>query len=694
MRDSGAVTTSSAPPQPPRRPQRLVAHGDERLDEWYGLREADDAVIAYLRAENEYTETQLAHTARLREQIFGEIVARVEETDTSAAVPYGPFEYYDRTVEGLQYAIGCRRPRGGGAEQIVLDENALAAGHEYFSLGQAAVTRDHRLIAYTVDFTGDERYTLRVRDLDTGNDLAIEIPNVYYGLSWYDDCRTLLYTRPDDALRPYQVRRHVLGTDPADDVVVFEEPDDRFFVSTSRARSGAVLVFGSESKLTSEWWFVPANDPAAAPRVIAAREDGHEYHVEHQHTASGTDRFLIVSNGNGARNFALHSAPADDPQRAHWETLVAARTDTRLETVTAFSRFIVCSERRDGLPRLRVLSVDGGEPYEITFPDPVYTAWVGENADYDTDILRYGYSSLVQPLSDFDEDLATHTSALVKQQPVRGGYDADRFVTSRLWAQAGDGTAIPISVVHRRDVALDGTAPALLYGYGAYETSLDPVFRITRLPLLERGFVFAVAHVRGGGELGREWYEGGRLENKHNTFSDFIACAEHLVRAGYTSPERLVARGGSAGGLLMGAVVNMRPDLFHAIVAQVPFVDVLTTMQDESLPLTVTEWEEWGNPADPEMYRRMREYSPYDNVAPRAYPRMLVTTGLHDSAVQFWEPVKWTARLRASTTSADPILLKTELDAGHHGPSGRYDAWREEAFVLAFVLDAVGIGAS
>jgi oligopeptidase B len=694
-----AVTEPLAPPQPPRRPQRLIAHGDERLDEWYGLRDADNAVIAYLRAENEYTEAQLGHTARLREQIFNEIVARVEETDISAPVPYGPFEYYDRTVEGLQYAIGCRRPRGGGPEQIVLDENVLAEGHEYFALGQAAVTRDHRLIAYTVDFTGDDRYALRVRDLETGNDLPVEIPNVYYGLAWYDDCRTLLYTRPDDALRPYQVRRHVLGTDPAQDEVVFEEADDRFFVSTSRERSGAVLVIGSESKLTSEWWFVPASDPSAKPRVIAPREDGHEYHVEHQRTASA-ERFLIVTNTDGARNFALHAAPADDPQRSRWETLVPARAETRLEAVTAFARFIVCSERRDGLPRLRVLPVgdaeDGAshEPYEIAFPDPVYTAWAGENAEYDTDLLRYGYSSLVQPLSDFDEDLTARTSTLVKQQPVRGGYHADRFVTTRLWAQASDGSAIPISVVHRHDVALDGTAPALLYGYGAYETSLDPVFRITRLPLLERGFVFAVAHVRGGGELGREWYEGGRLENKRNTFSDFIACAEHLVRAGYTSPERLVARGGSAGGLLMGAVANMRPDLFHAIVAQVPFVDVLTTMQDESLPLTVTEWEEWGNPADLETYRRMREYSPYDNVAPRPYPRMLVTTGLHDSAVQFWEPVKWTARLRANTTSTNPILLKTELDAGHHGPSGRYDAWREEAFVLAFVLDAVGIGAT
>jgi oligopeptidase B len=679
------------PPVPPRRPRALTLHGDERVDEFYGIRDADDVVLGYLRAENAYTDAMLRHTDALRDRIFGEIVARVQETDASAPVPFGPWEYYDRTEEGSQYGIVCRRPRGGGPEQVLLDENVLAEGHDYFSIGEVSIAPNHELVAYTVDLTGDDRHTLRFRDLTTGRDLDDEVPNVYYGIAWFDDSATLLYSRPDAAMRPYEVRRHVVGSDPAGDVVVFDEPDDRFFVRATRERSGKYLVFGSESKLTSEWWFVPADDPLASARVIESRREGHEYHVEHQWTTTGLDRFLIVTNNAGARGFALAAAPTATPGLDAWETLVPARDGVRLEDVTAFTGHVVCSEREAGLEHVRVLPLDGGEPYEVRFPEPVYTAWVGSNPEFDTATMRYGYSSLARPVSDYDHDLDTRTSTLVKQQPVRGGYDPADYVTTRLWAKAPDGTEIPISVVHRHDVPLDGSAPALLYGYGAYETSLDPVFRITRLPLLERGFVFAIAHVRGGGELGREWYEQGRLEQKSNTFTDFIACAEHLIAQNYTRPDRLVARGASAGGLLMGAVVNMRPDLFTAVVAQVPFVDVITTMQDEKLPLTVTEWEEWGNPADPATYRAMLAYSPYDNVGPRPYPRLLVTTGLHDSAVQFWEPVKWVGRLRDRTTSANPVLLRTELDAGHQGPSGRYDAWREEAFVLAFVLDAVGI---
>jgi oligopeptidase B len=547
------------------------------------------------------------------------------------------------------------------------------------------------VLAYTVDYAGNERYTLRFRDLDTGRDLGGEVPNVYYGLAWFDDNRTLLYTRPDAAMRPHQVLRHVLGTDPAEDVVVFEEPDDRFFVQTTRTRSGRYLLIGSESKLTSEWWFVSANDPAAPAQVIEPRTEGLDYHVDHQHTAGGDDRFLVVTNAGGARDFALATAPVASPGRASWETLVPARAGVRLQHASAFATHIVCSERERGLERIRVLPVDGAEPYDVQFAEPVYTAWVGWNPEYDSRTLRYGYSSLVQPPSDLDLDVQTRQSTLVKQQPIRGGYDAARYVTTRLWARAPDGVEVPISVVHRRDVALDGTAPALLYGYGAYEASIDPAFRTTRLPLLERGVVFAIAHVRGGGDLGREWYEDGRLLNKPNTFTDFIACAEHLIERSYTTPERFVARGASAGGLLMGAVLNRRPDLFTAVVAQVPFVDVVTTMEDESLPLTVTEWEEWGNPADPATYACMRTYSPYDNVAALPYPRILASAGLHDSSVQFWEPAKWVARLRSCTTSDNPVLLRAELEAGHHGPSGRYPGWREEAFVLGFVLDAVGI---
>jgi oligopeptidase B len=688
MTDASPSTT--APPVPPRRPRVLTLHGHERTDEYYGIRDADEEVIEYLRAENAYTDLVLRPTDALREKVFQEIVARVQETDASAPVPYGPWEYYDRTVEGLQYAINCRRPRGGGDEQVMLDENVLAEGHEFTAVGEAEVSPDHNVLAYTVDHVGNDRYTLRFRDLRTGDDLADEVPNVYYGIAWYDDCRTVLYSRPDDALRPFEIRKHVLGTSADDDVVVFTEPDDRVFVRAARTRSGNYLFAGSESKLTSEWWFAPADDPDAPLTVVEPRAEGHEYHVTHQVIAGGDDRFLVVTNRDGATGFELCATPVTSPGRGAWKTIVPAREGVRLEHVSAFARHAVCSERRAGLEYLRVLPVDG-EPYDVPFPDPVYTAWLGGNAEYDTTTLRYGYASLVRPVSDFAFDLDTHETTLVKQQPVRGGYDPDAFVTTRVWARADDGTGVPMSIVHRRDVVLDGTAPALIYGYGAYETSVDPIFRISRLPLLERGVVFAIAHVRGGGELGREWYDAGKLQHKRHTFTDFVACAEHLVATGYTSADRLVARGASAGGLLMGAIANMRPDLFTAIVAQVPFVDVITTMQDESLPLTVTEWEEWGNPADPAIYEEMREYSPYDNVTAQPYPAMLVTTGLHDSSVQFWEPVKWAARLRANTTSGKPVLLRTELDAGHHGPSGRYDAWREEAFVSTFTLYQLGI---
>jgi oligopeptidase B len=684
------MTTPPSAPSAPRRPRVLELHGHERTDEFYGIREADDEVIAYLRAENAYTDEVLRPTDQLRERVFQEIVERVQETDASAPVPHGPWEYYERTVEGLQYAIHCRRPRGGGDEQVILDENAVAQGHDFTSVGEAVVSPDHSLLAYTVDHVGNDRYTLRFRDLATGDDLADEVANVYYGVAWYDDGRTVLYARPDDALRPFEIRRHVLGTNADDDVVLFTEPDDRFFVHATRARSGRYLFIGSESKLTSEWWSVPASDPAAAPTVIEPRREGHEYHVTHQPVPGGDDRFLFVTNRDGATGFELAAAPVTSPGRDAWTTVVPARDGVRLEHVSAFATHAVCSERRAGLEYLRVLPVDG-EPYDVPFPDPVYTAWVGANPEFDTTTLRYGYASLVRPVSDFAFDVVTRETTLVKQQPVRGGYDPDDYTTTRLWATAPDGVEVPMSVVHKRDVPLDGSAPALIYGYGAYETSVDPIFRISRLPLLERGVVFAIAHVRGGGELGREWYDAGKLLHKRNTFTDFIACAEHLVASGYTSPARLVARGASAGGLLMGAIANMRPDLFTAIVAQVPFVDVITTMQDESLPLTVTEWEEWGNPADPDIYEQMRQYSPYDNVTDQPYPAMLITTGLHDSAVQFWEPVKWAARLRAHTTSGKPVLLRVELDAGHHGPSGRYDAWREEAFVSTFTLAQLGI---
>ncbi|MET1002053.1 MAG: S9 family peptidase, partial [Acidimicrobiia bacterium] len=629
----------------------------------------------------------------LRERIFGEIKARIEETDISAPVPRDDWEYVTRTVEGLQYAIHARRPRGGGEEQVLLDENVEAAGHPYFALGGFAITPDHAVVAYSVDTSGGERYALHFRDLTTGRDFADVVDDVTYGLAWADDARTCFYVRLDDSMRPWQVWRHELGTEAAADVLVFQEDDERFYVTVHRTRSGGYVLVDSASKTQSEIWFVPANDPTATPAVVAAREAGLEYTVEHHRDAAHGERFLVITNADGARNFKLVAAPTSDPGRAAWVELVPHRADVRLEDVDAFASHIVLSERREGLVELRVLDCASGTDHVIAFPDPVYTAWVGANAEFDTGVLRYGYTSLVAPATDVDYDLTAHTAKIVKTQPVRGGYDASAYTSARVWAEQPDGARVPMSIVHRKDVALDGTAPALLYGYGAYEHSTDATFRASRLSLLDRGFVFAIAHVRGGGELGRAWYEAGRLEYKRNSFLDFVGCAEALVAHGYTTPARLVARGGSAGGLLMGGVVNLRPDLFAAIVAEVPFVDVLTTMLDAELPLTITEWEEWGDPRQADDYAWIKEYSPYDNVRAQAYPAMLVTTALNDPRVQYWEPAKWVAKLRTLNTSDRPIMLHTELDAGHGGPSGRYDAWREEAMILAFVAAATGVTA-
>jgi oligopeptidase B len=682
------------PPRPPRRPKVLSLHGDDRTDDWYWMRDRDDpAVVAHLQAENAHTEVVLAPTVPLREKIYAEITSHIQETDASAPVPHGPWEYYTRTVEGLQYAIHCRRRRGGGDETILLDENVEASGHEYFSLGGFAITPDHQMLSYAVDTTGGERHTLRFRDLASGTDLDDVVDDVTYGLAWADDNRTCFYVRPDDAMRPYQVWRHALGAAADDDVLVFEESDERFFVHIDRSRSGRFVLIETASKTSSETWFVPTGEPTRMPRVVESRTADHEYSVEHHIAAATGDRFLIVTNTNGSRNFKLVAAPVDAPGRANWVELVAHRDDVRLEDVDAFTEYIVLSERSDGLDRVRVMSVADGTIREVEFPDPVFTSWVGANLEYETTTLRIGYTSLVAPATDIDLDMHSLTRVVVKTQPVPG-YDAAQYVSARLWATAPDGTRVPISLVHRRDTPVDGSAPALLYGYGAYEHSVDPTFRASRLALVDRGFVFAIAHVRGGGELGREWYENGRLDHKENTFTDFIAAAEHLQSTGYVAEGRLVARGGSAGGLLMGAIANLRPDLFVAIVAEVPFVDVVTTMLDPSLPLTITEWEEWGDPRDPEAYARMKRYSPYDNVRPQAYPAMLVTTGLNDPRVQFWEPAKWVAKLRANTTGSAPVLLRTELGAGHGGPSGRYDAWHEEALVLAFVCHAVGLDAT
>lgn len=693
------------PPNPPRRPTVLEHHGDERVDDYFWLRERDNPeVIAHLEAENRYREEVLAHLSGLSEQIFQEIRTRVQETDASAPVPKQDYEYFVRTRSGLQYAIHCRRPRGtpglpdplsepGAAdnETVLVDENALADDLEYFELGNLAISPDQNICAYTTDTTGAERFQLRFRNIEKGRDFSDIVSEVYYGLAWTNDSKNIFYTRPDELNRPYQVWRHELGTDPSSDVLVFEEPDEHFVIELARSNSGRFIICSAKSKLTSEVWLIDADNPTAQPVVVQPRIHGIEYDVEHHWSREKGDRLFILTNADGAVNFKLMVTQLDKPAKDYWEEVVAPRDNVRIEDVEVFSGFFALSERSGGLEHVRLTDLTTGKSTAIQMPDPVYSAWVGANLDFVTDTLRYTYTSLATPLSDFEYDVRTGQSRLVKQQPVLGGFDPPNYVTQREWAIAPDGTHIPISLVHRRDTPLDGSAPCLLYGYGSYEISIDPTFSASRLSLLDRGFVFAIAHIRGGGELGREWYEDGKFEHKTNTFTDFIACAEHLVTRQYTSPDRLAARGGSAGGLLMGAVANLRPDLFRAIVSEVPFVDSLTTMLDLGLPLTVTEFEEWGNPVEnPAAYAVMKSYSPYDNVRSQEYPAMYVSTGLNDPRVSYWEPVKWVAKLRAQKTDLRIIVLRIEMSAGHGGRSGRYDAWHDEAEVLAFLCDQLG----
>lgn len=671
------------PPRPRPRPRELVAHGETRHDDWYWLRDRDaPEVLAHLEAENAYTAAMLVDLAPLRKQIFLEIRNRVRETDDSAPVPHGPYEYFTRTVEGEEHPILCRRERGATTVDVMLDANdeARRAGSAYFSIGEATVSPDHRLLAYTVDTTGGERHTLRVRDLASGTDLPDELENVYYGVAW-SDVGSLWYVRPDAAVRAHQVWSHELGASADDDRLVFEEPDERFFVNIRRTRSGRLVVIHVASKTSSEALLLSTAEPQRAPMVVWPRRDGVEYEVEHQLDG---DQLLITVNDTGPE-FRLVSAPRTAP--SDWTELVAHDHSRRIIAVDAFDGFAVLSERSGGFRRLGILTPSGLAALEP--PEPLSSMWLGPNREHATDTIRFEFTSLTQPRTSVDEDVSSGRRTVVKRDEVLGGYDPERYESVRLEATAPDGVQVPISIVRPRDAARPG--PMLLYGYGAYETSIDPTFSYSRLSLLERGITFATAHVRGGGELGRAWYDDGKLERKANTFTDFIACAEHLVANGYTTPDCLVANGRSAGGLLAGAIANMRPDLFRAVVAEVPFVDAITTMQDPSLPLTVTEWDEWGDPRDPAIYRAIRAYSPYDNVTDQAYPAILATAGLSDSRVQYWEPAKWVLKLRDHTTSDEPVLLKVEMAAGHAGPSGRYESWRDDAFVLAFVVGILGI---
>jgi oligopeptidase B len=701
-----AEACNEAAPVARRIPTERTHHGDTFTDDYAWLADKDSPeTIAYLEAENAYTEAVTAGQAALREAIFGEIKARTQETDLSVPTRKGNWWYYARTMAGKQYAVHCRREVMPGdssppmtldgapldGEEVLLDGNELAGDGEFFSLGMLATSPDGRLLAYSTDFAGSERFTVRIKDLATGTVLPDEIPDTFYGCAWSLDGSALFYITVDDAWRPYRVSRHLVGSPAADDVIVFEEPDERFWVGVGLTRSERYVQISVGSKLTSEAWLLDAARPDGEFSVVLPRRQGIEYSVEHQVGADGSDRLLILHNDN-AENFELAVAPLADP--ADMMPLIAHRADTRLLDVDAFADYLAVHYRRDGLTGVRILRGDGTE-HEIAFGEPVYRVQPGSNPEYHSAKLRLGYVSMVTPDSVYDCDMATGELALLRQRPVLprpdgAGYDPADYEQHREWAAAGDGTKIPISLVCRKGTPRDGSAPCLLYGYGSYEISVDPGFSIPRLSLLDRGFSYAIAHIRGGGEMGRRWYDDGKLLRKANTFSDFVACAEHLVSAGWTAPSRLVARGGSAGGLLTGAVVNLAPRAFGGIVAQVPFVDALTTILDPSLPLTVTEWEEWGDPLhDPRVYAYIKSYSPYENIGQQAYPPILAITSLNDTRVLYREPAKWIAKLQA-TASGGPFLLKTEMVAGHGGRSGRYDAWHEEAFVLAWITSTVG----
>ena len=674
---------SVKPPIAARRPHRLERHGDVRVDEYYWLRDRDDPEVrAYLEAENTYLEDRLRHARGLRERLFEEIRGRIPQTDVSAPYRDGTHRYYWRYEDGRQYRIHCRSPLDADGEQIILDVNALAAGHEFCDAAVLAVSPDERLLAYAVDTVGRRRYTIRIRDLATGAEFADVIPDVVCEAVWANDNRTLFYTRQDPVtLRPFQVLRHALGSDTAADELVHEERDETFGCGVGKSRSKRYILIGSQHTLTSEYRYADADKPDSGFTVFLPRERGHEYQIDHYR-----GRFYIRSNA-AARNFRLLETPDDRPGREHWRELVPHRDDVLLEAFELFRDHLVVQERRDGLVRLRVQPWDGAGGHDVAFDEPAYDAGIDpHNHVAATPVLRFRYSSLSTPASTFDYDMRTRARTLVKRDEVLGGFDPARYRTERLHAVAADGARVPISLVARRDTPRDGTSPLLLYGYGAYGISMDAGFRSPRLSLLDRGFVFAIAHVRGGEELGRRWYDDGKLLSKKNTFTDFIACAERLIERRYTCPERLFAMGGSAGGLLMGAVLNMRPDLFHGVVAQVPFVDVVTTMLDESIPLTTGEYDEWGDPRVERFYDYIRSYSPYDNVSARRYPHLLVMAGLHDSQVQYWEPAKWVARLRARKTDDNLLLLRTNLDAGHGGASGRYERYRETALQYAFLL--------
>jgi oligopeptidase B len=670
-------------------------HNHTLVDDYAWLREKSSAeVIAYLEAENAYTDAVMKPTEALQKTLYDEMVSHIKETDESVPFRDGGYFYYSRTEQSLQYPIYCRKKDSVDApEEIILDVNKLAEGEAFMALGGFSVSDDGNLLAYSTDTTGFRQYTLQVKDLRSAELLGERVERVG-SIEWANDNVTLFYTVEDEEQkRQYQLYRHTLGTPHDQDVLVYEESDERFNIGAGKTRDGKYLLLESASHTTSEQRFLSADDPAGAWTLIAGRQDEHEYSADHRNGL-----FYIRTNDRG-RNFRLVAAPVDSPSPDNWTELIAHRPEVMLEDVDLFASFYMACERSDGLPRLRVArftgeGVEAGPAVNIRFPEPVYSAHPHTNREFVTTKFRYSYQSLVTPGSVYEYDVETGDSKLLKQQEVPGGFDRELYASERVFATAEDGVKVPVSLVYRKDMKGHGTNPLHVYGYGSYGYSLPIGFNGNRLSLLDRGFVFAYAHVRGGGDMGKPWHDAGRLMQKRNTFTDFVTATEELLRNGYGDPKRVSAEGGSAGGLLMGAVVNLRPDLYRAIVSHVPFVDVMNTMLDASLPLTVPEYEEWGNPNEAEAFEYMLSYSPYDNLKAGIYPAMLVKTSLNDSQVMYWEPAKYVAKLRTLKTDDSVLLLHTNMSAGHGGASGRYDYLKEIAFDYAFLLKELSAGQS
>ncbi len=685
------TASEHAPTQPiaPQRPHTITTHGDERADPWFWLREQEDPqTMEYLRAENAFTEAFMQPLEALQEAIYAEIRGRIKEDDNTVPEKEGDYYYYVRFEEGGQYPIYCRRQGSDdGLETVLLDVNQLAEGRDYTRVGAFRNSPDHKLAAYGVDFDGSEQYTIQLIDLETGQTLPDAIPGTYYSIEWANDNRTFYYSVLDEHHRPVTIYRHLLGTDPAQDALVYHEDDARFFVGLGKSNSGRfIYVVGGGNNMT-EWRFMDANDPQAKLTLVEPRAVDFEYDL-----ADHGDRFFIRHNGDDARDFQLATAPISNPGRANWTEFMAHEPGRPLLDLDAYRGHLVVACRQDGLPQVMIMRLSDNDVHYISgIEEEDFAMSPRGGREFDTTSLRFSYTSMKTPAAVYDYDMDARERVLRKQQEIPSGYDADRYDTRRIWATARDGTSVPISLLMLKGTPVDGSAPLYLYGYGSYGLTMEASFGITALSLVDRGFVFAIAHIRGGMEMGWDWYENGKLLKKRNTFHDFIDCAEHLIAQGYTSAGRIAAAGGSAGGMLMGAVVNERPDLFDCVVAHVPFVDVLNTMLDDSLPLTTMEYNEWGNPNDAEYYRYMRTYSPYDNVRRQAYPAMLVTGGISDPRVTYWEPAKWVAKLRDMRTDENPLLLKIHMDSGHAGASGRFERIKEVAEEYAFILNALGL---